>query len=78
MKYLIIFALIGMVSCATIRRTAPTYDDLAGVPMVYGLPIRVECDHFFIREAYTINDIRTGADYHPCICIHCKTIEVCK
>lgn len=53
------------------------FDTINFVTSEYWL-IKPECNHFFIKEAYTINDIRTGADYHPCICLHCKIIEVCK
>ena len=76
--------ILFLTSCTVPRLTAPTVDDLAGCPMVMYPTLNLSeipnsCDHFYIKQAHTINDtIQAGADYQACICIYCKEINVCK
>lgn len=53
---------------------------VTNTPMWIGEPFEEPpCDHFYIKQAHTITDtIQVGSEYQACICIYCKTINVCK
>jgi len=89
---IVIAAILTIMGCSVPRLSAPSYDDLAGSPMVM-YPIEyidepTECEHFWVNQAIPQKDSTfafvTDLSFSNkviadkiCICIHCHEINIC-